>query len=91
MENSEIIIYQSEDGKTKVEVRLEGEMVWLMQGQMVDLFQTTKQNISLHIKNIYSEGEVQEVATVKEYLTVQQEGNRTVKRALDYYNLDMVI
>lgn len=91
MENSEIIIYQSEDGKTKVEVRLEGETVWLTQGQMVDLFQTTKQNISLHIKNIYSEGEVQEVATVKYSLTVQQEGNRTVKRALDYYNLDMVI
>lgn len=91
MENSEILIYQSEDGNTKVEVRMEGEMVWLTLNQLADLFQTTKQNVSLHIKNIYSEGELQEGATVKEYLTVQQEGSRTVKRSLDYYNLDLII
>lgn len=91
MENSEILIYQSEDGKTKVEVRMEGESVWLTLNQLAELFQSTKQNISLHIKNIYSEGELPEMATVKEYLTVQQEGNRSVKRALDYYNLDMII
>lgn len=91
MENGEILIYQSEDGNTKVEVRMEGESVWLTMNQLADLFQTTKQNISLHIKNIYSEAELQEAATVKEYLTVQQEGNRSVKRALDYYNLDLII
>lgn len=91
MEDSEILIYQSEDGNTKVEVRMEGETVWLTLNQLAELFQTTKQNISLHIKNIYSEAELQEAATVKEYLTVQQEGNRSVKRALDYYNLDLII
>jgi len=91
MENSEILIYQSEDGNTKVEVRMEGESVLLTLNQLAELFQTTKQNISLHIKNIYSEAELQEAATVKEYLTVQQEGNRSVKRALDYYNLDLII
>lgn len=89
--NDEIILYQSEDGQTKVEVRMEGETVWLTLNQLAELFQTTKQNISLHIKNIYSEGELQEAATVKEYLTVQQEGNRSVKRSLDYYNLDLII
>lgn len=88
---SEIILYQTEDGQTKVEVRLEGETVWLTLNQLAELFQTTKQNISLHIKNIYSDGELPEVATVKKYLTVQQEGNRSVKRALDYYNLDLII
>lgn len=88
---SEIILYQTEDGQTKVEVRMEGETVWLTLNQLAELFQTTKQNISLHIKNIYSEGELQEAATVKEYLTVQQEGNRTVKRSLEYYNLDLII
>ena len=88
---SEIILYQSEDGTTKVEVRMEGETVWLTLNQLAELFQTTKQNISLHIKNIYSEAELEEAATVKEYLTVQQEGNRSVKRALDYYNLDLII
>ena len=90
MEN-EIILYQTEDGQTKVEVRMEGETVWLSLNQLAELFQTTKQNISLHIKNIYSEAELQEAATVKEYLTVQKEGNRSVKRALDYYNLDLII
>lgn len=89
--DSEIMLYQSEDGQTKVEVRMEGETVWLTVNQLAELFQTTKQNISLHIKNIYKEGELQEPATVKEHLTVQQEGTRTVKRALDYYNLDMII
>lgn len=64
MEDSEILIYQSEDGNTKVEVRMEGETVWLALNQLADLFQTTKQNISLHIKNIYNEGELREGATV---------------------------
>lgn len=89
--HSEIILYQSEDGQTKVEVRMEGETVWLTLNQLAELFQTTKQNISLHIRNIYKEGELQEPATVKEYLTVQQEGNRSVNRKITYYNLDLII
>lgn len=81
MENSEIILFQTEDGSTKIEVRLEGETVWLTLNQLAELFVTTKQNISLHVKNILSEGELTEAATVKEYLTVQQEGSRTVSRS----------
>ena len=88
---SGIILYQAEDGLTKVEVRLENETVWLTQGQIATLFQTTKQNVSLHIKTIYDEGELAEGATVKKYLTVQTEGNRKVSRQLDYYNLEMII
>lgn len=91
MTDNEIILYQTDDGQTKIEVRLFEETVWLTLNQLAELFQTTKQNISLHIRNIYSEGELQEAATVKEYLTVQQEGTRSVKRVLDYYNLDMII
>ncbi|MEA4839606.1 MAG: virulence RhuM family protein [Bacteroidales bacterium] len=88
---SEILLYSTEDGKSKIEVRLEEETVWLSQAQMVELFQTTKQNISLHIKNIYEEGELPEVSTVKDYLTVQNEGSRKVQRNLQLYNLDVII
>ena len=88
---TEIIIYQTKDGVTKVDVKMENETVWLSINQMAELFQTTKQNISLHIQNIFEEGELQEDATVKEYLTVQKEGSRNVKRALQYYNLDVII
>jgi hypothetical protein len=91
MSNSEILLYQTEDGQTKIEVRLEEETVWLSQAQMVELFQTTKQNISLHIKNIYEEGELEEISTVKDYLTVQTEGKREVQRILKFYNLDVII
>lgn len=90
MEN-EIIIYQTQDGQTKIDVRLENETVWLTQNQMAELFQTTKQNISLHIKNIFEEGELSENSTVKDYLTVQQEGNRKVSRNVSHYNLDVII
>ncbi len=89
--NTEILLYQTEDGQTKVEVRLEHETVWLTQAQMAELFQTTKQNISLHIRNIFEEGELQEVSTVKDYLTVQSEGRRQVERNIRYYNLDVII
>jgi len=89
--NNEIIIYQSEDGNTQLEVKLEGETVWLTQAQMQELFKTTKQNVSLHVNNIYKEGELDKQATVKEYLTVQKEGNRNVKRTVKYYNLDVII
>ena len=89
--NDKIIIYQSEDGKTQLDVKLEGETVWLTQAQMVELFQTSKQNVSLHINNIYKEGELEKEATVKDYLTVQSEGTRTIHRRVKYYNLDMII
>jgi hypothetical protein len=91
MKNSEIILYQTEDGQTKIDVRLEEETVWLSQMQMVELFQTTKQNISLHINNVFKEGELEEISTVKDYLTVQTEGKREVKRIINIYNLDVII
>ena len=86
-----IIIYQSEDGETKIDVKLENETVWLSQQQLAELYKTTKQNISLHIKNIFDERELDESSTVKEFLTVQREGSRNVERNVKYYNLDMII
>ena len=88
---SQIIIYKTESGQTKIEVRLQDESVWLTQQLMAELFQTSKQNISYHIKRIYEENELAPEATVKEFLTVQKEGEREVKRKLEYYNLDMII
>ncbi len=88
---NEIIIYQTQDGKTKIDVKIEDETVWLNQAQMVELFETTKQNISLHIKNIYEEGELDEISTVKDFLTVQNEGTRQVSRNVKHYNLDVII
>ena len=84
-------MYQSEDGKTHVDVRIEDDTVWLAQMGLADLYSTTKQNISLHIQNIYQEGELKKDSTVKKYLTVQKEGKREVKRELEYYNLEMII
>ena len=89
--NNQIVIYQSEDGQTQVDVRLENETVWLTQAQMVELFQTTKQNVSLHVGNVFREGELEEKSTVKEYLTVRKEGERKVSRKVKYYNLDVII
>lgn len=89
--NNQIVIYQSEDGQTQVDVRLENETVWLTQAQMVELFQTTKQNVSLHVGNVFKEGELEQESTVKEYLTVQKEGERKVSRKIKYYNLDVII
>jgi len=87
----EILVYRTEDGRVKLDVRLQDETLWLTQQLMADLFQTTKQNISLHIKSVIEEGELFPEATVKKYLTVRQEGNRQVQRELEYYNLDMII
>jgi hypothetical protein len=87
----EIVFYQSEDGTVRLETRLENETLWLTQQQMAQLFQTSKQNISHHIRSIYEEGELVPEATVKNYLTVQREGNRDVQRQLEHYNLDVVI
>ncbi|OFQ16961.1 hypothetical protein HMPREF2955_11005 [Prevotella sp. HMSC073D09] len=89
--NNQIVIYQSEDGQTQVDVRLGNETVWLTQAQMVELFQTTKQNVSLHVGNVFREGELEQESTVKEYLTVQNEGERKVSRKVKYYNLDVII
>jgi len=88
---SHILIYQAEDGQTKIEVQLQDETVWVTQQHMADLFQSSKQNVSHHIQSIFEEGELAPEATVKQYLTVRQEGRREVKRSLDYYNLDMII
>lgn len=90
-QSGEIIIYQSEEGKTKIEVRLEDDNVWLTQKMMAELFQTTPQNITLHLKNIFEEDELQEDATCKDFLQVQTEGSRKVRRKQKFYNLDVVI
>jgi hypothetical protein len=87
----QFLVYQAEDGTLKLDVRLEDETVWLTQPLMADLFQTTQQNISQHILNIYEEEELAPEATHKKYLSVRSEGKREVKRLLDYYNLDMII
>ena len=89
-DTNEIIIYQPEDS-IKLEVRLEDDTVWLTQAQMAELFQTSKQNISLHTHNVFKEKELDEKATVKYSLTVQQEGARKVRRRIAYYNLDVII
>jgi hypothetical protein len=89
--NSQIIIYQTEDGRTKIDVRLEKETVWLSQRMMAELFQSTVPNINMHIKNIYEEGELNAQATIQDFLIVQQEGNREVSRHVDFYNLDVII
>ena len=88
---SRILFYQAEDGTSRIEVRLDEGTVWLPQALIAELFQTTKQNISFHIRNIFAEGELQSESTVKEYLTVQTEGQRSVQRRVAYYNLDMIL
>lgn len=88
---TEFLLYVAEDGQTRIDVRVQEESVWLNQLQLAELFQTTKQNISLHIKNVFKEGELEAAATVKDYLTVQTEGRRAVTRGVAHYNLDMVI
>jgi len=88
---SNLILYQTEDGKTRIEVRLQDETVWLSQKLMAELFQTTPQNITIHLKNIFNEGELDEMATCKDFLQVQIEGNRQVERKQRFYNLDVII
>lgn len=87
----EIVIYQTDDGQTKIDVRFENETVWLTQAQLVDLYQSSKANISEHIKHIFEEGELDEGATVRKFRTVQIEGTREVGREQTFYNLDMII
>ncbi|HEY4145997.1 virulence RhuM family protein [Pinirhizobacter sp.] len=89
--NGELILYRTEDGRTDVHLRAAGGTVWLTQGEMTDLFDTTKQNVSLHIRNILEEGELSTEATVKDSLTVQIEGSRRVSRPVQLYRLDMIL
>src|SRR3989339_563316 len=89
--NSQIIIYITEKGETKLEVRLENETVWLTQKLMAELFQTTIPNINMHLKNIFDEGELDPNSTIKDFLIVRIEGNREVNRNIEYYNLDAII
>ena len=94
MENKDkgqIIIYQSEDGKTSIDVLLEDETVWLTQQQMSELFQTSRTNVVEHIKHIYEEGELEANSTCRKFRQVRKEGNRTVSRMIPFYNLDMII
>ena len=90
MEQGEIILYQPDEA-IKLEVRMEDETVWLTQAQIVELFQSSKANISEHIKNIYEQEELEESSTVRDFRTVRQEGKRHVVRNLTYYNLDAII
>ena len=88
---SQFLIYQATDGAIKIDVRFEEETVWLTQVLMADLFQTTQQNISFHLQNIYDEGELLPEATHKEFLSVRREGTRDVQRQVSFYNLDAII
>ena len=90
-QKGEIVIYTSEDGSVSLDTKLENETIWLTQDMMTKLFETTKQNISLHINNIYKDEELDKTSTIKDFLTVRKEGNRTVSRNIEYYNLDMII
>lgn len=88
---NELILYTTEDGKSQIHLRADGQTVWLSQLQMAELFNTTKQNVSLHLKNIFEDGELREEATVKESLTVRLEGEREVQRSVALYNLDAIL
>jgi hypothetical protein len=88
---SELILYQTEDNRTRIEVRLENETVWLTLNQLAELFQRDKSVISKHIKNVFEEGELRPEATVAKYATVQNEGVRAVSRELEFFNLDVII
>ena len=89
--SNEIIIYNTEDGKAKINLKYEDGTVWLSQSEIAELFQTTKQNISKHIKTIFEDGELNENSTVNYKLTVQKEGNREISRQVAYYSLDMIL
>ncbi len=89
--NSEIILYQTEDGRTRIQCRFENETLWLTQAQIAELFQTTPQNVTLHLKGIFAEGELDETATCKDYLQVRLEGGREVLRKLRHYRLEAIL
>lgn len=87
----EVLLYEAQDGQVRVDVRLERETVWLTQRQMADLFDTTPENVIMHLKNIFENGELEETATAKDFLVVQTEGKRQVRRNLKHYSLDAII
>lgn len=89
--SGDFLIYQSESGQTQLEVRLSGETVWLTQAQMAELFQTSADNISLHLKNIFEDKELEEMVTAEDFSVVRLEGERQVRRNLKHYNLDAII
>ena len=91
MLKNNIVIYTSKDGIVKVDTTLNDDTVWMNQSELAKLFATTKNNISLHMKNIFESGELEESSTVKDFLTVQKEGTREVKRKVTHYNLDAII
>jgi len=91
LQKGEILIYQTENGDTKIDVFLEDGTVWLSQASIANLYQTTPQNIIMHTRNIYKDNELSEAATCKKSLQVQNEGNRTVKRSVNFYNLEMIL
>ncbi|MDK8192031.1 virulence RhuM family protein [Paenibacillus sp. UMB7766-LJ446] len=88
---TDILMYQTEDGNTKIDVKLENGTVWMSQKAIAELYQTTPQNITLHIKNIYQESELASESTCKEYLQVQTEGSREIKRKVKHYNLELIV
>jgi len=87
----QLVLYGTEDGRTRISCRFEADSVWLTQAAIADLFETTPQNITLHVRAIYEEGELREDATYKEYLQVRQEGGRQVSRRLKHYNLKVIL
>ena len=91
MEDNQVIIYQSEDGETRIDVKFTGETVWLSQQQMADLYHSSRSNVVEHIKHIYEDGELDEESTCRNFRQVRQEGARQVAREIPYYNLDMII
>lgn len=90
-QNSQLILYQTADGETQIQVILQDETVWLTQKELADLFQRDKSVISRHIRNVFKEGELEAAATVAKIATVQKEGDRSITREVDYYNLDVII
>ena len=87
----EVTVYEAPDGEVRVDVRLDRETVWLTQRQMSELFETTPENVLMHLKNVYADGELEEPATTKDFLAVRVEGKRQVRRQLKHYNLDAII
>ncbi len=89
--NSQIIIYRNESGEVKLDVRFDGDTVWLTQKMMAELFDVTVPNINIHLKNVFEEAELVQNSTIKEFLIVQKEGSREISRKVEFYNLDAII
>ena len=88
--DSEILLYTSPDGEVQLDIRMQQDTMWMTQQMMAELFQTTVQNIIMHVRNIYKESELQREGTCKDFLQVRKEGSRTVRRPVNFYNLDML-